>query len=279
MSDASASTASVALSAAETPLIPPDVQPPAGAVVDGLVFLGQSHFGSSLDSTGALTGLNAVGAGFAIAVPAHPHHRSFVEANDEVLAAAGSADGRLVALARVDPWDGIEALAELQRAVAAGARGLFLHPSEEHFHVNDQRLVRPLLEEAASLAVPVMLAAGFHLYAEPLQLGAAAAWTPDNPVVLTNGGQFNISGMMNFDAELALRNPNVYVQTTAMYREDFLERVVAVFGAEHLIYASGAPAFQMSYERVRVDRAHFSVEQRELILGGNSARIFGIERS
>jgi hypothetical protein len=34
----------------------------------------------------------------------------------------------------------------------------------------------------------------------------------------------------------------------------------------------------MTYERKRVDLAHFSDIERELILGGNSARIFGIEQ-
>jgi hypothetical protein len=31
----------------------------------------------------------------------------------------------------------------------------------------------------------------------------------------------------------------------------------------------------MRYERLRVDLAHFGDAERELILGGNSARIFG----
>ena len=242
--------------------------------VDGLVFLGRSHFGYALDAATAVTGLDAVGTTTALVAPMHPTGADFAPANDEVAEAAGASGGRLVALCRVDPWRP-DAVAELRRCVAGGVRGLFLHPAEEHFRVNDPR-VRPLLEVAAALAVPVVIAAGYHLVAEPLQLGAAAAWTPDNPVVLTNGGQFNISGMAQFDAELALANPNVHVHTSGMYREDFLERVVATFGPERLVFASAAPLFQMPYERARVDLAHFSDAERELILGGNSRRIFSL---
>jgi uncharacterized protein len=65
-------------------------------------------------------------------------------------------------------------------ARSPAARGLFLRPSEEHFRINDGPLVRPIVECAAELPVPVMVAAGFHLFVEPLQLGAAAAWTPQN---------------------------------------------------------------------------------------------------
>lgn len=244
-------------------------------IVDGLVYLGASHFGYAQDPTAALADMADVGTSVALAVPVHPTGADFGPVNDAVAEAAAASDGRLVALARVDPWNGSAALAELRRAVREGARGLFLHPGEEHFPINDDR-VRPVVETAAELGVPVVVAAGFHLYSEPLQLGRAARWTPDNPVVLTNGGQLNISGLMGFDAELALGNDNVVVHTSGMYREDFLEGVVAKFGAERLMFASAAPLFDMTYERRRVDLAHFSDAERDLVLGGNARRVFGL---
>jgi uncharacterized protein len=244
-------------------------------IVDGLVHLGTSHFGYAQDAETALAGMAEVGTSVALAAPVHPRGADFGPVNDAVAEAAAASDGKLVALARVDPWEGPAALAELRRAVGAGARGLFLHPGEEHYAINDDR-VRPLVETAAELGVPVVIAAGFHLFSEPLQLGRAARWTPDNPVVLTNGGQLNISGLMGFDAELALGNGNVVVHTSGMYREDFLEGVVAKFGAERLMFASAAPLFDMTYERKRVQLAHFSDPERDLILGGNAARIFGL---
>jgi hypothetical protein len=245
--------------------------------IDGLLFLGASHFGYQLDEAEALAGMDAVGTDLAIAAPMHPHRRDFTVANDALAEIASKSAGRLIPLCRVDPWEGEAALAELRRAVGEGARGLFLHPSEERFRINDEVLVRPIIEGAAELAVPVMVAAGYHLFAEPLQLGSAAGWTPDNPFVLTNGGQFNISGMSQFDAQLALGNANVHVHTSGMYREDFLEGVVATFGAERLLFASAAPLFTMEYERLRVELAHFTDAETGLILGGNSARIFGLD--
>ncbi|HEY0473105.1 MAG TPA: amidohydrolase family protein [Kribbella sp.] len=242
--------------------------------VDGLVFLGTSHFGYQLDASAALAGMDAVGTDAAIAAPMHPHRGDFTAANESLAEAVGKSDGRLIPLCRVDPWEGEAAVAELRRAVGEGARGVFLHPSEERFRINDVR-VQPIVECAAELGVPVMVAAGYHLFAEPLQLAAAARWTPDNTFVLTNGGQFNISGMSQFDAQLALGNANVHVHTSGMYREDFLEGVVAKFGPERLLFATAAPLFTMAYERLRVELAHFTDADTELILGGNTIRIFG----
>jgi len=243
-------------------------------IVDGLIHLGASHFGHELDLAGALAQLDAAGSDMALAVSAHPRGADFPAANDLVLQAAQDSAGRILVLARVDPWEGRTAVTEVHRVITAGARGVFLHPGEEHFRINDTR-VRPIVEAAAELDVPVVVAAGTHLLSEPLQLARAAQWAPETPFVLTNGGQFNISGMMQFDAELALGNDNVVVQTTAMYRQDFLEGVVAKFGPQRLMYASGAPVFDMSYERARVDAAHLSDAARDLVLAGNAERVFG----
>jgi uncharacterized protein len=71
----------------------------------------------------------------------------YPEANDAVLAAAGASGGSLVALCRVDPNDGDAAVAEATRAIAAGARGIKLHPRAEGF-----TLGRPAVDRLVALA-------------------------------------------------------------------------------------------------------------------------------
>ncbi|TMM11234.1 MAG: hypothetical protein E6G00_05440, partial [Actinobacteria bacterium] len=52
-------------------------------------------------------------------------------ANDRVIDEAAASDGRLVAFCRLDPAD--DPLAEAERALARGARGIKLHPRAEQF--------------------------------------------------------------------------------------------------------------------------------------------------
>jgi hypothetical protein len=66
---------------------------------------------------------------------------------------------------------------------------------------------------------------------------------PHATVVATSGGQINISGLGQTDAELALAAAaNLCLQTTGVYREDFLDAVVARFGPGRLLFASAFPA-------------------------------------
>src|SRR5262249_13051165 len=93
--------------------------------------------------------------------------------------------------------------------------------------------------------------------------------------VATNGGQINISGLGQEDAFLALEAcPNLLVQTSGVYREDFLEGVVERFGAERLLYASAYPQFEPRLELLRVRWAPtFGEQVQTAILGGNAERL------
>ena len=79
------------------------------------------------------------------------------DANDFVIAAAAESGGVLVPYCRVDPHDG--AVAEAQRALDAGARGIKLHPRAEGFAL-DQPAVRDLVAIAHERRLPVLIHAG-----------------------------------------------------------------------------------------------------------------------
>lgn len=244
--------------------------------VDGLSFLGTSRFGYRREPAELLAALDTEGIDTALVAPMHPRDGNLDVANKEVAAIVHDHPGRLVALARVDPWDGDAALTQLTTAVTeGGAKGVFLHPDEENFQINDTRW-RPIAHRAAELGVPVIVSTGHHCKSEAGQVATFAQWCADVPLIMTNGAQLNISGLGQVDAELALALPNVHIFTSGVYRDDFLERAVRTFGAERVLFASFAPKFDVGYERRRVHQVHISDTERQLLLSGNAQRLFGL---
>ncbi len=105
-----------------------------------------------------LAGLRAAHAVGCFVFPMHEPD-GYAAANDMVIAesAAPAADGLLVPFCRVKPGDG--ALAEARRALAAGARGIKLHPRAEQFTL-DHPDVRRLFALANERRLPILIHAG-----------------------------------------------------------------------------------------------------------------------
>jgi predicted TIM-barrel fold metal-dependent hydrolase len=243
-------------------------------IVDSLTFLGESLFGHAASAAGLIALMDELSVERAVVCPLKPPRYRLETANDEIVRAVEAHAGRLVGFARVDPWLGEEAVAELERAHALGLRGLFLHPWEETFCISGP-VVDPVLEAARGLGLPVIVASGYPWLSEGLQLGELARRFPEVTLVATNGAQLNISGLGQQDAELALAScPNLVIQTTGVYREDFIEGIAARLGPERVLYASGFPAFDPRLEIKRTQWApNLDAAAKELILGGNAQRL------
>jgi predicted TIM-barrel fold metal-dependent hydrolase len=240
--------------------------------VDSLTFVGESLFGPSATVDQLLRALDETGMERAVVCAFRPRSYRLEEANELVAEVVGAHSDRLVGFARVDPNLREAAARELERATGElGLRGLFLHPWEETFRVHDGR-VSELLD---GFVLPVIVAAGFPWLSEGLQVGELARRHPELRLVATNGCQINISGLGQTDAELALAaNANLVVQTTGVYREDFLEGVVARFGPARLLYASGFPLFDPRLEVLRVRWApNLDETARAQVLGGNAEQL------
>ena len=241
-------------------------------IVDGLAYLGESIQGYQQSVDELLAYLDGLRIDRAVVVPVKPPGYHLEPENERVAAAAQAHPDRLVGFARVDPLRGESAAREVERGAAElGLRGLFLHPWEETFRIHDERVVR-LLD---GFALPVIVAAGYPWLSEGAQVAELARRLPAVAVVATNGCQLNSSGLGQTDAELALAaNANLCAQTTGVYREDFLEGIVARFGAERLLYASGFPLFDPLLEVLRARWAPgLDDRAKALVLGGNAERL------
>ena len=95
-------------------------------------------------------------------------------------------------------------MAELRRCVLQlGLNGLVLHPMEEGYTINDAPTIR-LVREAGSLGVPVIVAAGYPWVSHASQIRSVAEQAEGTTIIMSHGGQINISGLAQADAFLAL---------------------------------------------------------------------------
>ncbi len=190
-------------------------------------------------------------------------------ANDMVLAAAGESDGLFVPFCRVSPHDG--ALAEAERALDDGARGIKLHPRAEEFSL-DHPEVRDLVELAHERTLPVLIHAGRGIPALGLHAVGLARRFPNARLILAHAGISDLSWIWRVAPDV----PNLLFDTAWWMPADLLA-LFSLVPPGQILFASDSPygntagsaAFQL---RVAL-QAGLSPAQIRSISSGQALRI------
>lgn len=106
-------------------------------------------------------------------------------ANDAVLAATEASDARLVPFCRVNP--GMDPVRELERCLAAGARGVKLHPRAERFDLRHPG-VAAVFAVAAERRLPVTVHSGLGIPSLGRDALALSEQFPQVPLILAHVG-------------------------------------------------------------------------------------------
>jgi predicted TIM-barrel fold metal-dependent hydrolase len=248
-----------------------------GPLFDAHAHIGRSLFGHEQTIGELLESMDGHGITRAVLVPLKPVAYHLGPENNRIADAVAAHPNRFVGFARVDPWQGAVAVSEARQALDRGLAGLFLHPFEEQFAANDE-LVFPLMELVREHGRPLLLAGGYPGFSHPSQIGDLARQFPDVTIIATHGGQLNISGLLLADAGRMLRaNPNVIMETSGIYREDFIEDTVKELGAERVVFGSNSPYMDAGFETLRVRLAHLSDADKALIGHANLERIMRLD--
>lgn len=190
-----------------------------------------------------------------------------------VAEACAAYQGRLLGLARLNPAAGDRAVGFLDEAVTElGFVGLKLHPVSTLQHPGTPETIK-LIRRAGELGVPTLFHCGDENFTTPLQIEVAAKACPDSIVVLGHmGGYFHTEEAI----QVAERNENVVLETSAMpYPERILEAVRRV-GAERVLFGSDGPIASPALEKLKVTISSLAAADQEKVLGGNAARMLGV---
>ncbi len=247
------------------------LRPRGAEVIDAHTHLGLDEDGRSLTLAQLLEQLDAADARRACVFPLHDPERkpAYRVPNDRVLGWAGESDGRLVPFCRLDPAE--EPLAEAERALAAGARGIKLHPRAQEFVFDGGEMadVFALAEEARA---PILIHAGRGL--PPLADGLAdlALEHPGAVLILAHGA---ICDQGILTTRLA-DHPGVLYDISCFFPLDVIELFARV-PAERIVFASdppyGMPATTL-YLALRVaQQAGLDEPTTNAVLGGTMASL------
>ncbi|MEQ8189971.1 MAG: amidohydrolase family protein [Candidatus Eremiobacterota bacterium] len=247
-------------------------------IIDSHVHPGKSIFGYNLTVKKLIESMDECNIDRAVLCPVKPYKYQLKPENDFIAGEVKKNPEKFTGFCRIDPWLGEKALKEIDRCInELGLKGIFLHPWEECFPVNST-IVYPVMERARKYKIPVMVSGGHVRVSEPLQIGDIAGEFPDVNIIATSGGQINICGMALYDAENMLaEHKNVFVETSGIYRQDFIENMIKKLGSKRVIYGSNAPQMDIKYEILRATTARVSEEEKEDILGNTIAGLTGIK--
>ncbi len=208
-------------------------QVPGLELFDAHTHLGQNDpDGMSQTPEQLLDGLARVRARGAFVFPMHEPD-GYPPANDAVLAAARDSDGRLVPFCRVNPHDG--AVAEAERCLAAGARGIKLHPRAEQFTL-DHPAVAKLVALADERGLPMLIHAGRGIPALGLHAVQLADDYPNARLILAHAAICDLSWIWRVAPEY----PNLLFDTAWWIPADMLA-LFSLVPPGQIVFASDAP--------------------------------------
>jgi uncharacterized protein len=211
------------------------LRPANAEVLDAHTHLGLDEDGRSLALPKLLSQLDEAGARRACVFALHDPDRrpAYRVPNDRVLEWAAQSEGRLVPFCRLDPAD--EPLAEGERCLAAGARGIKLHPRAQDFAFDGEELAS-IFALAEDARVPILIHAGRGL--PPLADGLVelALRHPAVVLILAHGA---ICDQGILTTRLA-DHPSVLYDISCFFPLDVLE-LLARAPIERIVFASDPP--------------------------------------
>ena len=224
-----------------------------------------------------LANMDANGVDMVVAFPkANPHTDYRVE-NERIIGWVKQYPTRIVGFARINPYFGAKAVADIHEYAAMGVRGIKIHPLRDFYgnRVNDPELMFPLIEAIQEANLLVLVHSGNSWNCAPALIADLARNFSKTNFVMAHSAGFE--GHQEAIA-VARHQDNLYVDTASNGYPDITTNVVRALGPERVIYGSDHPTLPFGFELGKIVKyANLNSDQLDLILGRNLARLLRIE--
>jgi len=129
----------------------------------------------------------------------------------------------------------------------------------------------PIVARAAALGLPILA------HAHAAEVGTLARQVPEATILIAHLGE-QVDTNMWQTLNMAQSCPNVILDLTAsQIYAGSVEACVAAVGPQRVVFGTDMPLLEPEVQIEKVYAAEIDAETRRLILGGNAARLFGVE--
>jgi predicted TIM-barrel fold metal-dependent hydrolase len=214
-------------------------------------------------------------------------HELCIETNDYIIEAITRYPDRLVGFCAVQPLAGDKALAELQRCIRGGVRGIGeLRCDIQGFDMSDKATMEPILYTAVENNLIFLTHSSEpvgHTYPgkgtiTPDILYRFIQEFPDLRVVCAHwGGGLPFYALM---PEVANAMANTYFDTAAtpfLYNNSIFKHVADIIGADKILFGSDYPLITQKRIINIIQSLNLHQESTDMILGGNAQRILSLD--
>ncbi len=150
--------------------------------------------------------------------------------------------------------------------------GVKMHPLLDGFHPND-RSVHPLVELLVERDLPVLIHCGHPIFSLPWSIEELAVGFPEAKIILGHMGHGNVV-YINGSIEVALRNPNVYLETSGMPMHTKIREAYERVGETRVLFGTDVPFHHPVVEIEKVRLSGLPAEAVERVLSRNGRLLF-----
>jgi predicted TIM-barrel fold metal-dependent hydrolase len=208
------------------------------------------------------------------------------EGNDGILALAAE-HPRVVPIVTVHPYDGDQAIAELERVASKGAKVLKIHPHTQQFDAADPRVLK-LVQRAGELGVITMVDNASIVPSDCEKLFNLALQAPRTKFIFAHLGALNFRFWNILKAARTaegLFGENIYFDLSATVvlvadspiADEFVWTIRNV-GVDHVLLGSDFPQYSLAQNLQALDRLPLEPGEREKIRFTNAQALFGLPK-
>jgi predicted TIM-barrel fold metal-dependent hydrolase len=204
--------------------------------------------------------------------------------NALVYAATKKYPDRILGFGWADPHFGLDAAKDqIKQCVEEyGLYGVKLNGAQNNFYIDDENLAMPLIEEIAKTGKILAFHIGTDSFenTHPFRLAKIAKRFPETQILAVHMGGIAFHDLSTACIEAAQECSNIVLIGSGVRAVNIL-KAIKTLGADRVCFGSDTPFAMMHVELAMyaaLMKDEVVGEDQALVLGGNIARLFGIEQ-